>query len=62
MVPLGWVLGSLRPLKASKEFPLAALHAATAVPFSDLKEACAVFQQYAHSDSQDHLLPSSQTR
>ncbi|CAJ1359775.1 unnamed protein product [Effrenium voratum] len=41
--------------KPQKDFPYAALHAATSVPLGDLKEACAVFERFAQSDSEDLL-------
>lgn len=39
--------------KAQTEFPLAALHVATSVPLSDLKEACGIFGRFVRSDSED---------
>eukprot|EP00434_Breviolum_minutum_P031727 symbB.v1.2.028059.t1/scaffold2934.1/size84817/1 len=39
--------------KPPTEFPLAALHAATSVPFADLKEACSIFERFGHSESED---------
>eukprot|EP00435_Cladocopium_sp_Y103_P043314 s542_g12.t1 len=39
--------------KPQTEFPLAALHAATSVPLSDLKEACGIFGRFARSESED---------
>ncbi|OLQ09299.1 putative calcium-binding protein CML13 [Symbiodinium microadriaticum] len=36
-----------------RDLPLSALHAATSVPFEDLKEACGIFEQFSTRDSED---------
>lgn len=36
-----------------RDLPLSALHAATSVPFEDLKEACGIFERFSTRDSED---------